>query len=152
MRKTRFLWCVVLCLVTSVGCTSAAMLNLVHVLADVALAVASAEPEIAIIEQGVDAYFVAHPDAGAQAKVTEAIAKVRAGLATTAKTVHGMQSITQDDLDGALTDLRVAWAELQALLDQGGVAKAGRFTVALSARGPALTMPDPIVLHLKVKS
>ncbi len=133
------------------GCTQAAAASLGRVLAQIALAIAQAEPEIAVIEAVAQAFFLVNPNPAAQAQITAGVNKLRSALALAAKTVDGLDDITQENVDGALADFRSAWADLEKLLtDSGVVTKDGKYAVAVHG-ATVPKMPDPIALHLKVR-
>lgn len=152
MRKVARWGSALLLTLSLAGCTQAAAASFARILAQIALAIAQAEPEIAVIEAAAAAFFAVNPNAGTQAEVAAGIDKLRAALALAAKTVDGLDDLSQADVDAALADFRAAWTELSKLLqDSGVVQKDGKFALAPHGAPERPRMPDPIALHLKVR-
>jgi len=132
------------------GCTPSMLAQLVPILADVALAIAQAEPEVKLVEAEVATYFAAHPNPAAQQKAIEAIGKLRSSLVLAARSVHAAQSLTQADLDLAFADFKIAWIELQRILEEDGIVRDGRFAISPGGHSSP-SLPEPIAFHLTVR-
>lgn len=95
------------------------------------------------IEHFVDAYFVAHPDPIAQAKVSEAVARCRSALNIALRSAQGAQEVDEQKVDAAFNDFKAAYIALLGLCKPYGVQPAGG---KLAASPGKLEVPEPLIL------
>ena len=101
------------------------------------------------IEQFVQRYFAAHPDAAKEKTVAKAIAKCRAALNATLRAANGIDELNQQKFDEAFADFKVSYTELLAVTSPLGVKPAGS-SLLLAPSGETLEVPTPEAFTKKV--
>lgn len=111
-------------------------------------AVTDAAQILDAIEKFVAGYFVAHPDPEAQAKANKALAKARGALNVALRATHGVDNLTQEKVDDAFSEFKLAYQELLGIVGPLGVHPQGD---RMQATPGGLAVPTPLALGSKVR-
>lgn len=121
----------------------AAIRSIEPALNDAQAAVGDASAILQTIRSVVSIFFLAHPAPDAQVKVEQAMSHASLTLSVAVRSLRGVQSISNQQMDSAWGDFRGAYAELITLLKNTGVVpKDGK----LGAGKDAIVLPEPLAL------
>lgn len=129
----------------SVGLTGCPNQSPAVVIGEVQAGINDAVIAINTIESGVNAYFVAHPDAALQAKIQNAVADVTSALSVVNTALAGAASVSDGNVQSALTTFSQAYSALVQLVAQIGVQASPAVTVGGRV---VVRVPTPRILTL----
>ena len=107
-----------------------------------------AEIAITTIMGGVDAYFAVHPNPTLQAQIDTAVTDVTTALSIANTALAGATSITDGNVQAALTSFANAYNALMALIAQIGIQTAPAGATAAARVKGVLYVPAPRLLQL----
>lgn len=99
------------------------------------------------IERFVSNYFLSHPDPEAQKRIGEAVLKCRVALNVALRSAQGASKLSDEQVDAAFADFKVAYLELIGLTKPYGVVPAGGNRLRAAPGGGVLEVPEPMALH-----
>jgi hypothetical protein len=117
------------------------------ILSDAEMGVADAQIAIATINTGVEAYFAVKPNPALETQIENAVTDTQAALRLATTALGGATSITDGNVQAALTAFGNAYAALMALVSQIGIQTAPA-SIGKANRGPngVLYVPAPRLL------
>lgn len=98
------------------------------------------------IDTFVRQWFLAHPDASAQAKVSEALVRARGALNVLLRAANGAKDVNDAKVDAAFNEFKIAYIALLELTKPYGVQVAPSTDARMqaSSSGDRLTVPQPL--------
>lgn len=118
------------------------------VLSEVEAGISDAGIAIQTIVVGVDAYFATHPNATLQSQIDAAIADTSTALRAVNNALAGASSISDGNVQQALTSFSQAYAALMQLVGQIGVQTAPTGVTAAVRVNGVVYVPSPRILTL----
>ena len=118
-------------------------------------ALMAALPDViaAVIDGGhildaIEAFLVGqHPSAEDQKKISEAIGKARTALNAALRTAQGTQDLSDEKIDHAFDEFKVAYMELMSLVRPYGVRMATLPSARFATSREGLQVPEPMAFH-----
>lgn len=132
-------------LFATISVVAPACATLSAVLPDVIAAVVDGGQILDTIEGFVANYFATHPDAAAEKKVSEALARARLALNVALRTAQGAKNVDDRQVDAAFENFKAAYLDLLALVKPFGVSSSPN--AALKAAPGHLDVPEPLAFR-----